>query len=312
MYLKNITNSTEHVDFFGAMVEPNEFYDIPDEGTDLELYSEIQTKIDNDIFIISLDKQHVFSKEDSLSYIKNYTMDKTEFRIYDKVYAHSRFENLGDINYETQVNDGISFSDEVFRFGRKIRKNGAWYNNGSPDYSSPIMRVNYDYKFDSGGYVDAIEKHLIYYKKNGELYHAKTSVETFSPVKKTKETVDRRQLIYSRVLGTAQLLLAGQGMPQNDIIGLADAFSKTLNDPIRLYVNHGVIDIITQLSKTTAEIETDLGMPGMLGFLDLEVDPVNAPGVSFKQFCVVEMDYRSVEDGKNQEEMNAIYSGSNL
>ena len=312
MYLKNITNSTEHVDFFGAMVEPNEFYDIPDEGTDLELYSEIQTKIDNDIFIISLDKQHVFSKEDSLSYIKNYTMDKTEFRIYDKVYAHSRFENLGDINYETQVNDGISFSDEVFRFGRKIRKNGAWYNNGYPDYSSPIMRVNYDYKFDSGGYVDAIEKHLIYYKKNGELYHAKTSVETFSPVKKTKETVDRRQLIYSRVLGTAQLLLAGQGMPQNDIIGLADAFSKTLNDPIRLYVNHGVIDIITQLSKTTAEIETDLGMPGMLGFLDLEVDPVNEPGVSFKQFCVVEMDYRSVEDGKTQEEMNAIYSGSLL
>ena len=312
MYLKNITNSTEHVDFFGAMVEPNEFYDIPDEGTDLELYSEIQTKIDNDIFIISLDKQHVFSKEDSLSYIKNYTMDKTEFRIYDKVYAHSRFENLGDINYETQVNDGISFSDEVFRFGRKIRKNGAWYNNGSPDYSSPIMRVNYDYKFDSGGYVDAIEKHLIYYKKNGELYHAKTSVETFSPVKKTKETVDRRQLIYSRVLGTAQLLLAGQGMPQNDIIGLADAFSKTLNDPIRLYVNHGVIDIITQLSKTTAEIETDLGMPGMLGFLDLEVDPVNVPGFSFKQFCVAEMDYRSVEDGKTQEEMNAIYSGSLL
>ena len=131
-------------------------------------------------------------------------------------------------------------------------------------------------------------------------------------MKKTKETVDRRQLIYSRVLGTAQLLLAGQGMPQNDIIGLADAFSKTLNDPIRLYVNHGVIDIITQLSKTTAEIETDLGMPGMLGFLDLEVDPVNEPGVSFKQFCVLEMDYRSVEDGKNQEEMNAIYSGSNL
>ena len=50
----------------------------------------------------------------------------------------------------------------------------------------------------------------------------------------------------------------------------------------------------------------------MLGFLDLEVDPVNEPGVSFKQFCVLEMDYRSVEDGKNQEEMNAIYSGSNL
>lgn len=308
MHLKNISSDPDIFGFLGAEVAPGDYLEVSDMFDERDLWVEAREKIEAGKYVVSLDKIHDFSKEQSLSYVEIYTLDKTQYRIFQKVYAHSRDTNLSDLNWETQINDGISF-EETYRFGRRLRREGYWYNGGNVDQSEPIIRINYDYKFSSTGFVEAIARRISFYQLDGTLNEHKTGIETFSQAKMSKETIDRRQSIYSGLIQKANEVLTGVGQPESVVIAVSDGFSEALNDEIRLYVNHGVTRLITTLSQSVEDIETQLGMPGQLAFLLL---PVDGTEETFKDYCVRSLDYRTVEAGMDSAALATYYAGSNL
>lgn len=314
MYVKIISLTNETLDYFGGTYVPNEFVDIPDTGEEAELYTEIETKIEQDKMRVSLDQDEVFDKDLSLKYMRNYTRNRKEYRLYDYVFGQTRKKDLGDIDYDMELGKSL-FYEYTFKFGRKLQKIGYWYINGTHDNTKPVIRIDYNYSFDIAGLVKDVEKCISYYKKDNTVEQdVKITIDPYNYIRKGEEQIKRRENIYTEITGLTQnaLLNSGQYTP-TDIETIAGTFIFAISDMVKLYINDGVYSVIDLLRDNTyQQIETALGVTG-LEFLDLDYN-----GTPLKTVFVALLDYRTPENnaiaavGDVNTGLQSMYSGSLL
>ncbi len=307
MYIKNITDSEVlPLNAKGSFVAPSKFYDIPDESTDLEMFQEIEGYIENDKALVSLNKIELFTKEESKRYIYyHYTIDKEEYLIYDRVGGHARFKDIDELNWDVDLFESLYWK-YTHKFGRKIRKVGYWYNNGNPDFSTPVLRIDYNFSFNVAGLTSAIERRISYYKRDGSLESdVKKAVEVYNSLQTGTEQRERRELIYAEIKAIAQAALIGSGQySADDIEFITGTFVIAIQPMIDGYIENGLYNLVDLLrNNTVPQIETELGLSD-LSFLSFTYN--NAP---FKDTFVDLLDYRSAEAVTAPD---ILYSGSSL
>jgi len=298
-----MTSSSLTIKYNGGSHPANGFIEIPENIEDKELYLELERLVNENKILVSLDQITVMSKEESLKYLKNYTISKTDYLIYDKVYAHARFKDLSHIDYKTDLNGSLHFL-YTYVFGRKLRKVGYWYGSGLSD---PIIRIDYDYEFDVAFLVEHVTKKISYYKRDSSLeLNAKIAVDVYPFLRKGEEQRQRRKNIYTNITGLVQNVLIGsEDYTLQDIESITSGFIDAITPSIRNYIDNGNYHLVDLLrDNTSSELESIFGVSD-LSFLDIDYQ-----GSPFKDMFVSLLDYRTAEDA--QASFRDLYQGSSL
>lgn len=172
-----------------------------------------------------------------LSYINDYIVES---------------KKISDIDFKKEVDVRFYQKKDVV-YGRVVRITHYPYVSGNPDFNTPILKEEIDYKFDTKDMVEKTEHRLTYWKNDTTSSLEKTFDKNYLPPESFSEDEDRRKCVICIMKADMLQVLIDEGKTLADAKSDIESFLDTRQGEIDKLTHRGVTAFIDNIAADTSD-----------------------------------------------------------